>query len=90
MRELLRRELPRLEQKILTEAENETNDGIACNIGAPACVGGRKGTMTQVRASAFDAAKRRELLAQSVLPGWIKRCGAQCNAVWKQTVGAAH
>jgi len=89
IQDLLRRELPKLEQAIWTEAENETSDGIACNTGAAACVGGRKGRMTQVRPSAADAGRRRDILASNVLPGWLKRCGPQCAQVWKQTVGPA-
>ena len=87
LQDLLRRELPKLEQAIWTEAENETSDGIACNTGAAACIGGRKGRMTQVRASAADAQRRRDILVNNVLPGWLKRCGPQCAQVWKQTVG---
>ena len=87
LQDLLRRELPKLEQVIWTEAENETRDGIACNTGAPSCSGGRKGHMTEVRASAADAERRRAILLGNVLPGWLKRCGPQCAAVWKQTVG---
>jgi len=89
LQELLRRELPKVEQAIWTEAENETSQGIACNIGAPACAGGRKGRMTEVRETAADAGKRREILVKNVLPGWLKRCGPQCAPIWKQTLGPA-
>ena len=41
---LLRRELPKLEQAIWSEAENETSNGVACNVGAPNCDGGRPAT----------------------------------------------
>ena len=86
---LLQRELPKLEHAIWTEAEHETSEGIACNIGAPACVGGRKGRMTEVRETAADAGKRSDILVKSVLPGWLKRCGPQCAQVWKQTLAPA-
>lgn len=86
---LLRRELPKLEQSIWSEAENETSAGIACNVGAPSCSSGRKGRMTEVRSSAADESRRKDVLAKSVLPGWLQRCGPACAAVWKQTVGAA-
>ena len=89
LQDLLRRELPKLEQAIWTEAASETSEGIACNIGAPACVGGRKGRMTEVRESAADASKRRDILVKNVLPSWLKRCGPQCAQVWKQTLGPA-
>jgi len=89
LQDLLRRELPKLEQEIWAEAEKETRDGISCNTGAAECAAGRKGRMTEVRASSADAAKRREILVNSVLPGWLKRCGPPCAKVWKQTVGPA-
>ncbi len=87
LQSLLRRELPKLEQAIWLEAENESRDGIACNTGAAECAGGRKGRMSEVRASSADAAKRREILVNSVLPAWHKRCGPPCVQVWKQTIG---
>ena len=89
LQELLRRELPKLEQAIWAEAENETSNGVACNTGAPACSGGRPGRMVVVRATAADDAKRREILVRNVLPAYLKRCGARCSQVWNQTVGSA-
>jgi TRAP-type C4-dicarboxylate transport system substrate-binding protein len=89
LQSLLRRELPKLEQAIWAEAENETSNGVACNIGAAACVGGRAGHMTLVRASAADETKRRDILVGSILPAYLKRCGPQCAQVWKLTVGAS-
>jgi TRAP-type C4-dicarboxylate transport system substrate-binding protein len=85
--ELLRRELPKLEQSIWAEAENETSNGIACNTGAPSCVGGRPGKMVVVRATAADNARRQEILSRDVLPAYLKRCGPRCAQVWNQTVG---
>ena len=90
VQDLLRREMPKLEQAIWVEAENETSEGIACNTGAAACSNGRKGRMIVVRATPADTAKSREILSASVLPGWLKRCGPACSPVWKQTVGAAN
>ena len=89
LQELLQRELPKLEQAIWADAEAETRDGIACNTGAPSCVGGRKGKMIEARPSAADAARGREILVTKVLPGWLKRCGPPCAPLWKQTMGSA-
>jgi TRAP-type C4-dicarboxylate transport system substrate-binding protein len=89
VQELLKRELPKLEQAIWSDAESETRDGIACNVGAASCVGGRKGRMTEVRPSPTDAARSREILVNNVLPSWLKRCGPQCAQLWKQVVGPA-
>ncbi|WP_373404741.1 TRAP transporter substrate-binding protein [Acidovorax radicis] len=87
LRALLRRELPRLEAAIWEESERETSDGMACNRGAPACVGGRKGSMVVVPVSAQDERSRQEILASTVLPRWVQRCGARCAQVWNQTIG---
>jgi len=84
---LLRKELHRLEQAISDEAARETGEGIACNVGVGACTSGRPGRMTEVRETAADQARRRELLVKQVLPGWIHRCGPQCASVWNRTVG---
>ncbi len=89
IRALLKRELPRLEQSIWDEAERETSEGVACNVGSADCSVGRKGRMIQVRPTPADSAKRREILSASVLPGYLKRCGTQCAQVWRQTVGLA-
>ena len=85
--ELLRRELPKLEQAIWAEAENETSNGIACNTGAPSCVGGLPGKMVVVHETAADNARRQEILSRNVLPAYLKRCGPRCAQVWNQTVG---
>jgi TRAP-type C4-dicarboxylate transport system substrate-binding protein len=89
LQDLLRRELPRLERAVWAEAEAETSAGIACNTGAASCAAGRRGRMTEVRTTPEDAARQQEALVKSVLPGWLKRCGAQCADSWKRTVGQA-
>jgi hypothetical protein len=88
LQDLLRRELPKLEQAIWSEAENETSNGIACNVGAANCLGGRPGRMTLVQPTPADAARAREIFASTVLPAYLKRCGAPCTDVWAKTVGA--
>ncbi len=87
---LLRRELPKLEQSIWAEADNETSAGIACNTGTSACAGGRRGGMTEVRMTPQDNKRRHEALVNDVLPGWVKRCGPRCADSWKGTVGQAN
>lgn len=84
---LLRREIPRLETAIWEESARETDDGLACNQGAPSCVAGRKGRMTVVPVSPQDERRRQEILLSTVLPRWIERCGAVCAQVWNQTIG---
>lgn len=88
-RELLRRELPKLEQAIWDEGARETGEGIACNTGATACTGGRKGRMVEVRETEADRARQREVLLKQVLPAWVQRCGPDCVPVWNPSIGAA-
>lgn len=88
LKALLRQELPKLEAEVWKQAERETSDGIACNIGAASCTGGRKGAMKEVRPSAADDQRRREIFARDVLPAWVGRCDAElaCADVWARTI----
>lgn len=85
-RALLQRELAQLEARIWADAERETGAGLACNSGAPDCVGGRPGRMTVVAATPADAERWREIVVLTVLPRWLRRCGERCTDVWNQTL----
>jgi TRAP-type C4-dicarboxylate transport system substrate-binding protein len=88
VRTVLRRELPKLEQEIWAEAERETGEGVACNVGAPACADGKKkGRMVEVKPAPTDDARRRTIFVGTVLSRWVHRCGAHCAEVWNQTIG---
>ncbi len=84
---LLRKELPKLEAAIWAESERETGEGLACNSGAAGCTNGKRGSMTIVRTSADDERLRKQILADTVLPRWLQRCGAGCAEVWNRTLG---
>lgn len=86
---LLRTELPKLEAAVWDQSERETTEGIACNTGAAGCTRPVKGRMTAVAPSPQDEARRREIFATRVLPGWLQRCGPVCAQVWNDTVGPA-
>ena len=86
LRALLRRELPRVERDVWNEAERDTADGVACDIGAPSCKGGKPGRMAEVPTTPADERLRREIFAVTVLPRWLQRCGPQCAAVWNRTL----
>ncbi len=88
-RELLLAELPKLEHAIWADAQRETGDGLACNTGAASCEPARRGSMTEVKPSAADDTRRREVLADTVLKRWSQRCGTACVGVWNDTIGAA-
>jgi hypothetical protein len=90
LRVLLRTELPRLEARIWEASAQETQDGLACNTGAPACRSGRKGRMVGVPMTPQDNLQRQEVLRTSILPSWLRRCGPDCATVWNQTIGPEH
>jgi hypothetical protein len=82
IRAILRQELTQLEHEIWEAADRETGEGLACNAGLPACTTGRRGQMTVVPVTASDDARRRSLLTEAVLPGWVRRCGQDCVDAW--------
>lgn len=88
-RELLKRELARVEQAIWDDADRETGLGVACNMGAAECQGGRKGSMTVARATQGDEQRRKEIFSNTVLTRWLQRCGGTCQQAWSETLGPA-
>ncbi len=86
LRALLQRELPRLERDIWDEAQRETEEGIACNIGAPACRTGKPGRMIELKPTPADEQRRREIFTSTVLPRWLQRCGPPCAEAWNRTL----
>jgi TRAP-type C4-dicarboxylate transport system substrate-binding protein len=84
LRELLKRELPRLESNIWAEAERETDQGVACDVGEASCRGGTLGHMTAVHAEAADEVLRRNIVKSTVLPRWLQRCGPSCSESWNR------
>jgi TRAP-type C4-dicarboxylate transport system substrate-binding protein len=67
-----------------------TQDGIDCNVGnAAGCkiyTLVKNKPMVEVKATAADRAKLREALTATVLPGWVKRCGAKCGDIYNQVI----
>ncbi len=80
VRAVLERELPVLESEIWAEAQTETDEGLACNIGSPHCKSGRKGRMSLVKPQPIDQQVRLDALNRAVLPAWLQRCGPACKA----------
>lgn len=89
LQEVVRAGLEGLEARIWEAADQDTARGLACNAGSGACQPKRKASMTIVPVSQADEAKRRRLLAETVLPKWIERCGPACADVWRATLGPA-
>lgn len=63
----------------LNRRENEI--GIACNTDGPCPLGAHAG-MTRIEPGEADLALRRTALLETVLPGWINRCGDSCRDVF--------
>lgn len=89
LKALLQRELPRLESAIWDESARQTDEGVACNVGTDACQSGRRGHMTAVQSTPDDERRRRDLLADTVLPRWLQRCGPGCAELWNRTLAPA-
>ncbi len=85
-RESIRSEVSKLEAAIWNAADRETDEGLACNSGQPTCQNGRKGRMTIVPVSEADYLRRRQILTDEVLPGWVRRCGSECIEAWNKTL----
>ena len=86
VRELLKRELPKVEAAIWDESDRETTEGVACNIGASTGQSGRKGRMVEAKSPPDDAQRLREQLERTVLPAWLRRCGPGCVALWNEVM----
>ncbi|MDA7418156.1 TRAP transporter substrate-binding protein [Xenophilus arseniciresistens] len=89
LRTLVHNEIPKLEDAVWKEAERETWAGVACNSGVGECPGGAAGRMTVVNPSPADRRQLEDIFRQKILPRWIQRCGANCTALWEQTIGTA-
>ena len=42
--------------------------------------------MTEVEVSDADRALVRQIFQQTVLPGWVRRCGARCGEVYNEII----
>ena len=84
---ILRKQIEGLERDIWIAAERETADGLACDTGRAGCPNGHHlSQMRLVPITPEDEARRQRLLVQSVLPGWIQRCGTDCIKLWNQNL----
>jgi TRAP-type C4-dicarboxylate transport system substrate-binding protein len=78
----LRRGLAGLEQDIWSAAARDTEDGFLCNTGHDGCRNGTPGSLRWEAPGAADETVRRRLLTETVVPGWIARCGEECREAW--------
>ena len=74
--------LRQLEADVWADADRETQEGVACNVGARTCANGSPGQMQLVQPTAEDARLRTEVFQTAVLPRWFMRCGEPCEKLW--------
>ncbi len=89
LRMLLSQEIPKLEHRIWEESERDTAKGLACLSGKTACGDGKAGGMKLTPANGDDRRQAEQVFAQTVLAGWLQRCGAACATIWNTTIGPA-
>ncbi len=75
-----------LQEQIWRAAEQETEEGFACNAGRPECVNGTRGQMVVLDDEPRDRQRRAQLLRDVILPGWVRRCGSDCVETWNTTM----
>jgi len=86
LRATLRQGIAELQEQVWQAAVRETEEGLTCNAGSPACTGGRRGNMTVVEDTPHDRALRAQLLRDTVLPSWVQRCGSECAYAWNRYI----
>ena len=86
VRSQLQAGLSELQEQIWRAAEQETEEGFACNAGRPECVHGTRGQMVVLDDEPRDRQRRAQLLRDVILPSWIRRCGSDCIDTWNTTM----
>ena len=89
-RAIISRGVSQLEEKIWSQAQADTQLGLACDAGAADCPGKPERPMTIVPTSSADAERRRRLLTEVVLPRWVERCGQDCVSSWNTYLKPIH
>ncbi|MBY0363016.1 MAG: TRAP transporter substrate-binding protein [Phreatobacter sp.] len=90
LREVMRQGIAGLEERIWAAANQDTDNGIACNAGRMACPSGRAAKLKIVPITPEDDAVRQRIVKETVLPRWIERCGPDCADVWDRTLAPVH
>jgi TRAP-type transport system periplasmic protein len=80
-------ELAKFNDYLWATVAEEEQDGINCSISEGPCKFGFPGKMTLAKPSDADLAAAKAVVEQTVVPNWVKRCGAACAQRWQETVG---
>ena len=85
LQEFLTTEISALSDKMWELNLEENTKGYACNSTGP-CELGEPAGMTRVDPSDKDIEMRREALVETVLPGWVARCGDICKTAFNENL----
>lgn len=87
LRTRLREGIAGLEAQIWRAAEEDWEQGEACNFGEAQCLTKERGQLVPVRESAASRAAIQALFGSAVVPGWARRCGITCAERWNAVAG---
>lgn len=85
VQKLLTAEIKKLADEMWKLNRSENDIGIACNTQGP-CPLGKAAGMALVKPTDADLKLRREALLETVLPGWVKRCGDLCKTAFNENL----
>ncbi|XDB00418.1 TRAP transporter substrate-binding protein (plasmid) [Sulfitobacter sp. LCG007] len=85
VQEFLTTEITALSDKMWALNFEENSMGYACNSTGP-CPLGEPAGMTRVEPSEQDIEMRRQALIETVLPGWVARCGDICKTAFNENL----
>ena len=83
------RETKAFEDKMWETVRRATEQAENCNFDRQPCTMGKLINMKLVPISPSDQARYKELVQDTVLRNWAKRCGKECAQEWNATVGKA-
>jgi TRAP-type C4-dicarboxylate transport system substrate-binding protein len=82
VRDTLRDSVAKLEERILSAADEDTARGLDCSRGLPTCHV-KLSRKHVIVAESNAATERLQIVTQDILPNWLDRCGAACLSTTK-------
>ncbi len=82
----LEKNIHTLVDNIWESAAKETQQGFACNTGSDGCEQEVKGKMTLVETTEKDKELLKEVMKNTVIPSWAKRCSTDCVAQFNELI----
>lgn len=87
VRDFLAQQTADLEKDLRNLIAQRSADALNCTTNTGECRYATKANLTLVPVSGADAAARKKVMADSVVPNWAKRCGQDCTKKWNETIG---